>query len=167
MTQFRDASKIENWRPITLINNDAKLLAPMFTPRLKLCLDAIIDNCQSGFMKGKLIYNNIHLILDLVDYNYLINDNCLILFIDFYKAFDTVEHTFLFNTLDFFGFGSYFKRAIQTLYEGCNSSVKLPYGITPRFNIERGIKQGDPIAPFLFLLVMQTMTLHIQNDHLR
>ena len=67
--------------------------------------------------------------------------------------------------LDFFGFGQYFKRAIQTLYSDCNSSVKLPWGTTHRFNISRGIKQGDPAAPFLFLLVMQVMALHLYNDN--
>ena len=163
----KDPLKIENWRPITLINNDAKLLALIFSQRLKPCLDTIIDDCQSGFMKGRHISNNIRLILDLIDYNELLSDNSFILFVDFYKAFDTVGHSFLFNTLDFFGFGDYFKRAVQTLYEGCNSSVKLPYGTTPRFNIERGIKQGDPIAPFLFLLIMQTMALYIKKYNFR
>lgn len=43
----------ENWRPISLINNDdAKLLSTIFAERLKLCLDKIIDDCQSGFMCG-------------------------------------------------------------------------------------------------------------------
>lgn len=87
------------------------------------------------------------------------------MYIYIYKAFDTVKHNFLFDLFDFFGFDQYFKRAIQTLYNDCNSSVKLPWGTTHRFSISRGIKQGDPAAPFLFILVMQTMALYLHNDY--
>lgn len=141
----KDCLLLDNWRPITLINNDAKLMAHIFAQRIKLCLDTVIDDSQSGFMQGRHISNNIRLILDLIDYkdNDYITDNSYILFIDIYKAFDTVKREFLFDLLDFFGFGQYFKRAIQTLYSDCKSSVKLPWGTTRRFSISRGIKQGD------------------------
>lgn len=163
----KDALILDNWRPITLINNDAKLFATVFAERLKKCLDSIIDDCQSGFMRGRHICNNIRLVLDLIDYSDFIDDDSFILFVDFYKAFDRVEHDFMLETLDFFGFGEYFKRVIQTLYNGCNSSIKLANGTTPRFPIGRGIKQGCPISPFLFLLVTQTMALHIENNTFR
>ena len=149
------------------LNNDVNLLSLTFARRLKPCLQTIIDDCQSGFMSGRHISNNVCLILDLTDYREFIDDNSLTLFIDYYKAFDTIEHSFLFNTLDFFGLGSYFKSAIQTLYNRYSSSVKLLNGTTHSFNIKRGIKQGDPIASFLFLLIMQTMVLHINKDYLR
>lgn len=160
----KDNLLIDNWRPITLINNDAKILAQIFASRLKKCLESIIDECQSGFMQGRHISNNIRLILDLIDYNEFITDNSYILFVDIYKAFDTVSHDILFGVLELFGFGQYFIKAIKTLYNNCNSSVKLPWGTTHRFNILRGIKQGDPAAPFLFLLVMQTMAAHLQKN---
>lgn len=80
----KDALKIENWGPITLISNDANLLALIFSQRLKPCLDTIIDNCQSGFMKGRHISNNICLVLDLTDYNELLSDNSFILSMDFH-----------------------------------------------------------------------------------
>ncbi len=111
-------------------------------------------------MSGRYIKNNVRLILGLIDYNEMINDNSFILFVDYYKAFNTVEHDFLFNILEFFGFGSYFKNAIQTLYKGCRSN-----GTTHSFDICRGIKQEDPAALFLFLLDTQTITLNINNFH--
>ena len=162
----KDPMCIENWRPITLINNDVKLLSLTFARRLKPCLQTIIDDCQSGFMSGRHISNNVCLILDLIDNHEFIDDNSLTLFIDYYKTFDNIEHSFLFNSLDFLGFAFYFKSAIQT-YKRYSSSVKLLNGTTHSFNIKRGIKQGDPIASFLFLLIMQTMVLHINKDYLR
>lgn len=160
----KDSLSIENWRPISLINNDAKLLSAIFAERLKLCLDKIIDDCQSGFMRGRYIGNNIRLVLDLIDYNFLIHEESYILLVDYYKAFDSVDHSFLMETLGFFGFGSNFIRAIRTIYSNCNTSIKLPFGTTPRFNTSRGVKQGDPAAPFLFLLVMQVLCLHIKKN---
>lgn len=163
----KDRLNLDNWRPITLINSDAKLFSSIFAHRLKACLHSTIDDCQSGFMSGRHIGNNIRLILDLIDYREFLNEDSLFLFVDFYKAFDTVEHHFIFDVLEFFGFGDYFQRAIRTMYHNCNSSVKLPFGTTARFKIGRGIKQGDPAAPFLFLLVMQALSLHISQNHFK
>ncbi len=97
----------------------------------------IIDEEQSGFLKGRYIGNNIRLI---IDYRHFISDDSLILFIDFYKAFDTIEHYFMFKVIAFFGFAMFFQKAIQTLYNGCNSSVQLTHGTCPRFNMGRGIR---------------------------
>lgn len=74
----------------------------IFAQRLKKCLNMIIDEEQSGFLKGRYIGNNIRLVLDLIDYNHFISDDSLILFIDFYKAFDTIEHFFMFKVIEFF-----------------------------------------------------------------
>lgn len=75
----------------------------------------------------------------MVDYNEYILDDSFILLIDFHKAFDTIEHRFLFRAIECFG--SYFQNAIKTLYKECTSSVKLARGTSGRFNIGRGIIQ--------------------------
>ncbi len=102
----------------------------------------IIDEEQSVFLKGRYIGNNIRLILDLIDYRHFISDDGLILFIDFYKAFDTIEHYFMFKVIAFFGFAMFFQKAIQTLSNGCNSSVQLTHGTCPRFNMGLGIRHN-------------------------
>lgn len=88
----KDGKYLENWRPITLLNNDYKLLTHIFSNRLKNGLHQIISETQSGFMKGRSIHNNVRLVLDLLEYNNYLQDDGFILFLDFYKAFDTVEH---------------------------------------------------------------------------
>lgn len=103
----------------------------------------------------------------MVDYNHLILDESFILFIDFYKAFDTVEHIFIFEVIQFLGFGDKFLNAVKTLYNGCNSSIKLQYETTQRFQLYRGLKQGCPISPFLFLLVTQVMSTYIKQTNFR
>lgn len=114
-----DKLYIDNWRPITLLNNDAKLFALVFAKRLKKGLEEIIEEEQSGFMTGRHISNNIRLILDMTEYNCYIPTDYFMLFIDFYKAFDTVSHEFMFKCIQHFGFGNYFQKAVRTIYNGC------------------------------------------------
>ncbi len=77
----KDHSQLENWRPISLLNNDYKILAMIFAKKIKCVLNDIIDECQSGFMTDRLISNNIRLILDILDYSDLIPDDSLLIFI--------------------------------------------------------------------------------------
>lgn len=73
-------------------------------------------------MKGRHISKNIWLVLDILDYPELFGDKSLILFLDFYKAFDTVEHSFIFEALQYFGLKESFRNII-TLYTNINSCV--------------------------------------------
>ncbi len=76
----------------------------------------IIDEEQSVFLKGCYIGNNIRLILDFIDYRHFISDDSLILFIDFYKAFDTIEHYFMFKVIAFFDLCIFSKSNSNSLY---------------------------------------------------
>lgn len=133
----KDRQYTDNWRPIGLLKNDYKLLALILARRLKTTLDSVIDESQLGFMKNRHITNNIQLVLDILDYSDLINDNGFILFLDFCKAFDSVEHQFILDTLKKFDFGKKKKNstAIETLYKNGNCSIKLFNGTSPRFDI--------------------------------
>lgn len=163
----KDVLFIDNWRPICLLNNDYKIMALVLAGRIKDVLDDIIDETQSGFMKDRHISNNIRLVLDLLDYSDLILDDSFILFLDFYKAFDTIEHDFIFLSLEHFGFGKFFCDCIKTLYTNGNSSIRMKHGTTSRFNLKRGIRQGCPISPYLFLLCTQILALHIKNSNIQ
>ncbi len=77
----------------------------VYANRLKTNLDSIISETQSGFLKARHISNNIRLVLDLLDCADSVHSNSLILFLDFYKVFDTIEHQFLLKSLKLFGFG--------------------------------------------------------------
>ncbi len=142
------------------------LLAWHVTRRLRSVLDSIIEETQSGFMNKRHIANNVRLVLDILDYPELVEDGGLMLFVDFYKAFDTVEHSFILQSLKTFGFGGFFFSAIKTLYNKSNSSIKPTGGMSPRFNVSRGIRQGCPASPYLFLLVAQLLADHIKSSEI-
>ncbi len=96
--------------------------------------------------------------LDLLEYNNLIEDERFILFLDFYKAFDTTEHKLMFCTLELFGLGENFTNLIKLLHKNNNSTVLLPQGTAPRFSIDKGIKQGCPIFPLLFIAAAEMLS---------
>lgn len=144
-----------------------KMFTLIFAKRIKVVMDEIIDEAQSGFMKNRHISNKIRLILDLLDYSDICSVNSLILFLDFYKAFDSIEHAFIFHSLEKLGFGDFFAKAVRTMYNKANCSVKLKSGTSPRFEIQRGIRQGCPISPYLFLLCAQLLNYHIKSSNLK
>lgn len=159
----KDLLVIDNWRPITLLNNDYKVIASVLASRLKSGLKSLISVNQSGFIKDRHISNNIRLIMDLIDYRDILTGDPFILFLDFYKAFDTISHTFIFDTLLFFNLGYPFVNMVKTLYNDINSSVRLAFGMSPRFFVKRGIRQGCPISPLLFLLCSQILCMLIEQ----
>lgn len=154
---------IDNLRPITLLNNDYKILTHIYANRLKTGISQIISETQSGFLKGRSIHNNIRLVLDLLDYSHFIEDDGFILFLDFFKAFDTIEHTFMFRTLELFGLGDNFINMVKLIYKDTNSTVILPMGTSPRFSVNKGIKQGCPISPLLFIAAAEMLSILIKN----
>uniref|UniRef100_I3KX85 Reverse transcriptase domain-containing protein n=1 Tax=Oreochromis niloticus TaxID=8128 RepID=I3KX85_ORENI len=162
----KDPLLLDNWRPISLLNNDYKMLAQVLANRIKPVLDKVIDESQSGFMQNRHISNNIRLILDIINYPELVQDGSLIPFLDFYKAFDSLEHKFIFTALNKFVFGRSFCNAVQTLYSNSNSSIKLATGPSPRFSLKRGVRQGCPLSVYLFLLSVQ-LNSHIKLSSLK
>lgn len=81
----------------------------------------MIEETQSGFIPNRHISNNKCLVLDLLDYDDLIsNESFFHFFLDFYKAFDSLEHDFILQSLYKFGFGDFFCKTVQTLYKNGN-----------------------------------------------
>lgn len=105
--------------------------------------------------------------IDIIDYSELVQDDSFILFLNFYKAFDTLEHDFIITALNKFGFGQSFCNAVQMLYSNSNSSIRLASGTSPRFSLKRGVRQGCPVSVYLFLLSVQLLSSHIKLSPLK
>jgi len=88
-------------------------------------------------------------------------------FFDFFKAFDSVEHPFMFYCSEHFGLGAYFCNALITLYAVRNGSLKLNNGTTQRFHLERGVRQGCPVSVYLFLVVAQVFCHFIKSSQIK
>ena len=101
-----DPRFVKNWRPITLLNTDYKIAGKAIANRLKIVIPKIVNNDQTGFIKGRFIGENIRLIEGIINYTATQNIPGRLLFLDFEKAFDTVERSFIWKTLESFNFGS-------------------------------------------------------------
>ena len=99
-----DLSSLANWRPITLLNADYKIVSKVITKRREKVLTFLINPDQTGFIKGRYIGQNIRLINDILEQTKLRNIPGILLQLDFRKTFDTIEWEFIQGTIALFNF---------------------------------------------------------------
>ena len=112
----KDLRFLKNWRPLSILNTDYKLLAKLLATRLQLVIGKLVDPDQSGYIKGRFIGENIRTIIDTINFTNTFDISGYLLFLDFEKAFDSVSWDFLFKVLDSFNFGDNFKKWVKLLY---------------------------------------------------
>ena len=160
----KDRSFLENWRPISLVNVDTKIMTKAIASRIKNVLPDIIHPNQTGYVKDRFIGETIRSIYDVMDFTAKENIPGLMLFIDFQKAFDSVEWDFLFKCLEAFNFGPDFLHWVKVFYKNIQSCI-LNNGMTSSFfALERGVRQGDPLSPYLFVVAVETLTIAIRQN---
>ena len=155
---------LHNWRPITLLNVDLKIAAKAIAKRLETVLPNLIHPDQTGFVKGRYIGENIRLISDVLDLTKDQNIPGILVALDFRKAFDSLEWPFIMRTLEAFNFGSSIKRWISTFYTNIESAILNNGYTTNSFKPSKGVRQGCPLSPFLFILSAELMSIKIRHD---
>ena len=114
-----DLTELSNWRPISLLNIDYKILTKALAKRIEKYLPKLINSDQTGFVKGRYIGQNIRLLSDIMEYLDAKKTSGLLLFIDFEKAFHSLEWDFITKALNAFNFGPNVKKRCtkcQTIY---------------------------------------------------
>ncbi|CAJ1079165.1 pol-like protein [Xyrichtys novacula] len=157
-----DNKLIKNYRPISLLNTDYKILTKILANRLKQVSGSIINSTQSYSIPGRDISDSILTIKETI--HNMQKDKGFLLSIDLEKAFDRVDHTFLFNILQAFGFGSKFINWIKLLYNNAKSCIKVNGFLTEFFTINRSVRQGCPLSALLYSIVAEPLALHILQD---
>ena len=136
----------------------------MIAKRIEKILPRLIHPDQTGFVKGRYIGQNIRLINDIMEHTKLHNIPGILLLLDFRKAFDTIEWSFIQNTLSFLNFGDGIKRWVSTFYTGPESAVLNNGFSTNYFQLSRGVRQGCPLSPYLFILGAKILACKIRQN---
>lgn len=160
-----DHTQLKNWRPITLLTADYKILTKALASRLKNVLHEIIHTDQTACIPGRTINDNSSLIRDAIYYAKEKDIPLAVITIDQLKAFDRVDHDFLFKTLDRFNFGPQFISWIKLLYNGVSSSVKVNGWMTAFVQLRGGLLQGWPLSMSLYILTAEIMAINIRSNN--
>ena len=160
----KDSTSLNNWRPISLLNIDYKITTKAIANRMKKVLDILINDSQTGFLKGRYIGENIRTIFETIEHLNDENKPGLIFFADFEKAFDSIDHDFIFKVLNYFNFGDSFISWIRLFYNDAQSCVINNGHMSDFFKIKRGVRQGCPLSPYLFILTIEILYKAVQND---
>ena len=162
----RDPLLLKNWRPLSLLNQDYKLIAKTLAIRMKKHLEHIIHPDQTGFINNRYIGQNIVRILDLMEFTEQEKIPAVIMSIDYEKAFDCVEWKYIDKVLEHFAFGPDFRRWVKILYTDIESCVINNGWITRFFKLTRGVRQGCPMSPYLFVLGAELLSIAIRHNQL-
>lgn len=153
-----DAFKIQQFRPICLLNCLYKLITKTLTLRLERVAEKLIHTNQTAFMKGRNIMSGIFILHEILHETKRKSQMGIILKLDFEKAYDKVKWNFLFKCLAARGFNEKWCGWIQEVVSGGTVSVKLNNLIGPYIKSYKGVRQGDPLSPILFNFVADGLT---------
>ena len=148
-----DLSLPTNYRGISLMPIAAKLYNKLILNRLIPAIEPILRNNQNGFRKGRSTISQILCLRRLIEESELCSLDISLVFVDYSKAFDSVDRDQMFEILELYGIPPKILSAIKALYTNSFSKILTTDGETSPFEILSGIIQGDTLAPFLFIIV--------------
>ncbi|MES9883856.1 MAG: reverse transcriptase domain-containing protein [Sedimenticola sp.] len=163
----KDSSRADDmkcYRPISLLNTDYKILSKVVSLRLGKVLPSVIGIDQTCSVKGRSIFDNVHLLRNITDYVEQKDLSAAFICLDQEKAFDRVSWSYMYDTLYAFGFDESFISLIKLLYNDVSSSVIVNHHVSSVFPVRRGVRQGCSLSPLLYVLCIEPFVLKINND---
>ena len=147
---------------------DAKIGSKAIALRLQSVLPKVIHHNQHAYVKGRTINDAIRTIDDVLEYTERYGLNGKMIAVDFQKAFDSINRNVLYRTLAAFNFGPSFIQWVHTFYQNISSCVLNNGFSTGPFEIQRGVRQGDPLSRYLFIIVLEILAISIRkNDNIQ
>jgi hypothetical protein len=155
------ADSLNNWRPISLLNVDYKILSKVLSKRVASVLAECVNADQTCSVPGRSIGDNLHLIRRVVDY---CNQKDAIISYDQAKAIDMVSLEYLLSVLRAYGFGESLIKWVALLYSEVNSSVIVNGWVGEKFPVGRSVRQGCPLSALLYVLCIEPLAEALRRE---
>ena len=152
-----DLHLLNNWRPITLLNISYKIFAKALQLCVKDPLSELISPDQSAYLKNRFILDNIMLTQETLSWAKKCRQDTIFFKLDFSKAFDRIDWHFLFCIMSRMGFPNPFIDLVKLTLKDTEASININGHISTSFPIERGVRQGCPLASLLFWIIREVL----------
>lgn len=163
----RKCNKPSDFRPISLINCDKKIITKVMNNRLALILPSIIHHNQAGFFPNRDLRTNVRTCISLTQYAKKHNIDLTLMAVDAEKAFDLLEWSYLYKVLETFEFPVEFINMVETVYRAPKAQVYTNGVLSEAFSLSRGTAQGCPLSPVLFAMAIEPLAEKIrQTDNI-
>lgn len=156
--------KVHDYRPISLINCTMKILLKLLAKRLQPILPSLVSDIQFAFIKGRQITDCILIDNEITHSIQRNKTQGVILKVDFKNAFDSVRWDFLLQVLANQGFEYKWRNWILGIISSTRISVLINGSPTKEFEMSKGLRQGDPLSPLLYILVSEILHVLIQKS---
>ncbi len=160
----KDIAQIGNWRPITLTNCDLKIVTKTIANRVSKVLNKIISPTQTAYITGRVVHDNLRMFEFYRKYCYENNVDAVLMSMDAKKAFDSVDHKYMFKTLKAYGFSDDFIETVKLLYKNIEADILVNGYRTTIIKIRRCVKQGDAFSCALFIICIDPLIRNIESN---
>ncbi|GAU35431.1 hypothetical protein TSUD_375210 [Trifolium subterraneum] len=150
--------QLSEYRPICLISVLYKISSKLLADRMKKIMGKLISTCQSVFIPGRQILDGIVVLNEIIDLAKRRKDSCLFFKVDFERPYDTISWNYLENMMVKMGFAEKWMRWMKACIFNSSMSVLINGSPTEDFTVGKGLLQGNPLSPFLFLLAAKGLT---------